>query len=336
GVIPYNDFYFTTVTDNTDDRAVCSTFPTNRTASVDASSLIGRSSANVPNRPNIKLLAVLPKATAGVRETKEEPAELKPDGDSSVRLNPNAVSPRQFVSYATNLVRSPNSDLTCQFLPLRHTEADQMTLEALSFLLSANNAFGIYSESPFLRPVILLQPVRFASPVNVLLHHADPENMVRTLRDLADQKVTSLPLLAILSGAKPNAASLGFYTEYLTYSFTLTLDTNIRRLLMDQSRQQNGSADKYRVILRLAWATTGLYMPRDKSNPSRVLAPEVLPRCLSVRVARRNVPLPDPIFHCGEAQHFGHRLRFAIDITDKVILFSFLCFVYLGLGSFDL
>ncbi|VDN11791.1 unnamed protein product [Dibothriocephalus latus] len=76
--------------------------------------------------------------------------------------------------------------------------------------------------------------------------------------------------------------------------------------------------DKYRLILRLAWATTGLYMPRNKSNPSRVLASEVLPRCLSVRVARRNVTLPDPIFHGGQAQKLGHRLRFAIDITDKI------------------
>ncbi|VDN10029.1 unnamed protein product [Dibothriocephalus latus] len=216
----------------------------------------------------------------------------------------------------------PNSSASCQFLPLRYTEADQMTLEALSFLLSANNAFGIYSESPFLRPVILLQPVRFASPVNVLFNHAEPENMVHRLRDLADQKLANLPLLAILSGSKLNAASLGFYTDYLTYSFTLTLDINTVRLLMDQSRQPNGCTDKYRLILRLAWATTGLYMPGDKSNPSRVLASEVLPRCLSVRVGRRNVTLPDLTFHEGQAQNFGHRLRFAIDITDKIRLQS--------------
>nr|VZI30162.1 unnamed protein product [Spirometra erinaceieuropaei] len=91
------------------------------------------------------------------------------------------------------------------------------------------------------------------------------------------------------------------------------------RILVDQSRRPHDGADKYRLILRLAWATAGLYMPRDKSNLSRVLACEVLPRCLSVRVARRNVTLPDPIFHGGQAQKFGHRLRFAIDITDKIV-----------------
>ncbi|VDN13083.1 unnamed protein product [Dibothriocephalus latus] len=158
--------------------------------------------------------------------------------------------------------------------------------------------------------------------------------MVRTLRDLADQKVTSLPLLAILSGSKPNAASLGFCTDYLTYSFTLKLDVNTMRLLMDQP-QPNRRTDKYRLILRMAWATTGLYMPGDKSNPSRVLASEVLPHCLSVRVARRNVTLPDPIFHGGQAQKFGRRLRFAIDITDKVVFFSFLCAAYPDLVSLN-
>ncbi|VDL87706.1 unnamed protein product [Schistocephalus solidus] len=197
-----------------------------------------------------------------------------------------------------------------------------MILEAISSLLSTNNAFGIYSESPFLRTVTLLRPVQFASPSSVLFHHPDPRNMVRTLQNLADQKVTSIPLLAIFSGAKPNAASLGFYTGYLTYSFTLKLDINTVRLLVDQSRQPNGRADKYRLILRLAWVTTGLYMPYDRSNPSRVLAPEVLPRCLSVRVARRTVTLPDPIFHGDQAQKFGHRLRFAIDITDKIRVHS--------------
>ncbi|BHF83518.1 hypothetical protein SprV_0902666100 [Sparganum proliferum] len=266
-----------------------------------------------------ELPAVIQQAAVSITGNKEEPMELMPDGDPSIKLNPNAVSPGRFVNYAASLVRSPNPALTSQFLPLRCTEADQVTLEALAFLLSVNNAFGIYSESPFLRPVTLLRPVRFASPANIFLQYPDPENMVRTLRDLADQKVTSIPLLAILSGAKPNAASLGFYTGYLTYSFTLEVDNNTMRILVDQSRRPHDGADKYRLILRLAWATAGLYMPRDKSNPSRVLACEVLPRCLSVRVARRNVALPDPIFHGGQAQKFGHRLRFAIDITDKIV-----------------
>ncbi|VDN40254.1 unnamed protein product, partial [Dibothriocephalus latus] len=182
------------------------------------------------------------------------------------------------------LARSHGSALSCQFLPLRRTETEKQTLEALTSILSANNALGIYSESPFLRPVTLLRPVQFAFPAKAVSQYPDPENMVDKLRNLADQK----------------------------------LDTNTMRLLMDQSRQPNGPSAQYRLILRLAWATTGLYMPRDKSNPPRVLASEVLPRCLSVRVGRRNVTLPDPTFHGGEVQKFGQRLRFAIDITDKV------------------
>ncbi|VDL98185.1 unnamed protein product [Schistocephalus solidus] len=286
--------------------------------SVATSSLTCHSSVNVSDTGSLQLPATMIQADAGVMENEEGRTELKPDGNPSIKLNPNAVSPRRFVNYVTNLVRSPNSGLTYQFLPLQRTVAEKMTLESLNSVLSANNAFGIYSESPFLRPVTLLRPVQFASPASVLFQYPDPENMVRTLRDQADQKVTSIPLLAILSGAKPNAASLGFYTDYLTYSFTLKLDINTVRLLVDQSRQPNGRTDKYRLILRLAWATTGLYMPHDKSNTSRVLAPEVLPRCLSVRVARRNVTLPDPVFHGGQAQKFGHRLRSAIDITDKI------------------
>nr|VZI47310.1 unnamed protein product [Spirometra erinaceieuropaei] len=324
GVIPYNNFYFTTVTNTANYQAVRSTvnqiLATNSTASAAAATnpLIRLPTVNVSAISGFQLPAAIQQAATGVIDNNEAPKELKPDGDPSIKLNPSAVSPRRFINYAIGLARSPNSALTYQFLPLRRTEAEQMTLKALTALFSANNAFGIYSESPFLRPVALLRPVQFASPANVLFQYPDPENMVRTLRDLADQKVTSIPLLAILSGAKPNAASLGFYTDYLTYSFTLELDINTMRFLVDQSRQPNSRVDKYRLILRLAWATTGLYMPRDKSNPSRVLACEVLPRCLSVRVARRNVTLPDPIFHGGQAQKLGHRLRFAIDITDKI------------------
>ncbi|BHF83535.1 hypothetical protein SprV_0902667800 [Sparganum proliferum] len=322
-VVSYKNFYSTTVTNTANYQTVRSTansiIPTNRSASAVATNSLTRQSAvklSAIDSPDLP--AAVEQAVASVTASTEGPTELKPDGDSSAKVNPNAVSPRRFVDYAASLVRSPNSALPSQFLPRRCNEADQMTLEAMNSLLSANNAFGIYSESPFLRPVTLLRPVRFASPATVPFQHPDPENMVRTLRDLADQKVTSIPLLAILSGAKPNAASLGFYTGYLSHSFTLGLDNNTMRILVDQSRQPNSGSDKYRLILRLAWATAGLYMPRDKSNPSRVLASDVLPRCLSIRVARRNVTLPEPIIHGGQAQKFGHRLRFAIDITDKI------------------
>nr|VZI49659.1 unnamed protein product [Spirometra erinaceieuropaei] len=311
GVLPYDSFNFTTVTKTADyqtDRLCCRHQFSHLSVYCQG---VCHLSFNWP--------AGMQRAVASRMEKEERPMELESDGDPSIKLNPNAVSPGRFVNYAAGLARSHNSTLTYQFLPLRCTEVDQMTLEAMNSLLSANNVFGVYSESPFLRPVTLLRPVQFACPANALLQYPDPENMVRTLRDLADQKVTSIPLLAILSGAKPNAASLGFYTGYLTYSFTLELDNDTMRILVDQSRRSHDDADKYRLILRLAWATAGLYMPSIKSNPSRVLASEVLPRCLSVRVGRRNVTLPDPIFHGGQAQKFGHRLRFAIDITDKIV-----------------
>ncbi|KAL7056758.1 hypothetical protein AAHC03_025647 [Spirometra sp. Aus1] len=322
-VVSYKNFYSTTVKNTANYQTmgltVNSIIPTNRTSSaVATNSLTRQSTVKLSAIDSPDLPVAVEQAVASFTENTEVATELRPDGDSSVKINPNAVSLRRFVDYASSLVRSHNSALTSQFLPLRCNEADQMTLEVMNSLLSANNVFGIYSESPFLHPIILLRPVWFASPATVPFQHPDPENMVRTLRDLADQKVTSIPLLAILSGAKPSAASLGFYTGYLTYSFTLELDNNTMPILVDQSRQPHDRADKYRLILRLAWATAGLYMPRDKSNPSRVLACEVLPRCLSVRVARRNVTLPDPIFHGGQAQKFGHRLRFAIDITDKI------------------
>ncbi|VDN49758.1 unnamed protein product, partial [Dibothriocephalus latus] len=49
-----------------------------------------------------QLSAVMPQATAAdVMEVEDGPTELKPDGDPSISLNPNAVSPRQFVDYAT-------------------------------------------------------------------------------------------------------------------------------------------------------------------------------------------------------------------------------------------
>ncbi|VDN14385.1 unnamed protein product [Dibothriocephalus latus] len=114
-----------------------------------------------------------------VGEDKEGPTELRSDGYPLIKLNPSTVSPRRFVDFATNLARSANCVLTNSFLSRQRTEAEKQTLEALASLLSANNAFGIYSESPFLRPVSLLRPVQFASPATVLLNHSDHENMIR-------------------------------------------------------------------------------------------------------------------------------------------------------------
>ncbi len=91
--------------------------------------------------------------------------------------------------------------------------------------------------------------------------------------------------------------------------------------------------DRYRVVLRLAWATQGLYLPDGSRNPNRALASEILPRCLQVRVAKRIVQLPDPIFHGGQATKLGHRLKFSIDITDKVGVRSEFLLVYISLNT---
>ena len=80
------------------------------------------------------------------------------------------------------------------------------------------------------------------------------------------------------------------------------------------------------MILRVGWATQGLLVPPHSADGEEVLpdnhphfvVPEILPRLLVLRVARRPISLPDPIFHAGQAVKLGHRLRFSIDITDRV------------------
>lgn len=81
---------------------------------------------------------------------------------------------------------------------------------------------------------------------------------------------------------------------------------------------------EWRVVLRFGWATTDFYIPPmhpDKHRQYRALIQEALPRCLNVRVGGRLVNLPDPIFHGGQAQRLGKRLRLSIDITDRVSCF---------------
>ncbi|CAH8622519.1 unnamed protein product [Schistosoma margrebowiei] len=187
----------------------------------------------------------------------------------------------------------------------------------MNWIISPPGLLGIYSESPFLRPVVLLRRVQFTAPGNVNPNIPDTDNMVRSLREMADAKVTKYPGFA--PQFPPSAASVGFTTDYMTYVFTLELERQVVKLL----RPKTGDHSEWRVVLRLGWATTDFYVPSNVSSNAashRALVLESLPRCLSIRVSGRPVPLPDPIFHGGQAQRLGKRLRLSIDITDKVLM----------------
>lgn len=137
---------------------------------------------------------------------------------------------------STAHAKGSGTAMASQFMPLRRTDSEQSTIKVINSKLSSNYGLGIFSECPFLRPLRLLRNVQFAAPAVVCYQYPDPDNMVRTLRDQADQKVASIPLLAILSGAKPTAASLGFQTDYLTHTFNLDLDVATLRLLAEQAK----------------------------------------------------------------------------------------------------
>ncbi|CAH8616198.1 unnamed protein product [Schistosoma guineensis] len=196
-------------------------------------------------------------------------------------------------------------------------KADSDALHEMNWIISPPGLLGIYSESPFLRPVVLLRRVQFTAPGNVNPNIPDTDNMVRSLREIADAKVTKYPGFA--PQFPPSAASVGFTTDYMTYVFTLELERQVVKLL----RPKTGDHSEWRVVLRLGWATTDFYVPSNVSSNAashRALVLESLPRCLSIRVSGRPVPLPDPIFHGGQAQRLGKRLRLSIDITDKVLM----------------
>ncbi|TNN05799.1 E3 SUMO-protein ligase pli1 isoform 1 [Schistosoma japonicum] len=198
------------------------------------------------------------------------------------------------------------------------SKADSDALHEMNFCIAPPGLLGIYSESPFLRPVVLLRRVQFAAPGNVNPNIPDTDNMVRALREMADAKVTKYQGFA--PHFPPSAASVGFTTDYMTYVFTLELERQVVKLLQ---RPKNGGHSEWRIVLRLGWATTDFYVPCNPSTktPSRrALILESLPRCLSVRVGGRPVLLPDPIFHGGQAQRLGKRLRLSVDITDKVLM----------------
>uniref|UniRef100_A0A5K3FBG5 SP-RING-type domain-containing protein n=1 Tax=Mesocestoides corti TaxID=53468 RepID=A0A5K3FBG5_MESCO len=326
GVIPYNNFFLTAVTAGSlppgvrapgnlapnphpshaaNVTAIRPPQPNTHQVNNNANNVVRLAPPNVPPAPTPSLPLRLLKPNKAMQS-------------KQTTLNPNMVCAKDLAIYAMAIAKGPTSSLAQQFLPVRRVDAETAIVKAINTDLCARDALGIYSESPFLRPVALLRPVKFAAPSSLLYQYPDPDNMIRTLRDLADQKVSSVPLMAVISGSKPNALTLGFHTDYMIHVFNIELDLNLIGFLNEQAKSTNNRLDKYRVVLRLAWATQGLYVPKSPHNSNRALAAEVLPRCLAVRVARRNVPLPDPIFHGGQATKLGHRLRFSIDITDKI------------------
>ncbi|GAA51185.1 E3 SUMO-protein ligase pli1 [Clonorchis sinensis] len=231
------------------------------------------------------------------------------------------LSSMSFLRWASACTRSFRRD---RVTPMPHTQADIDALHSMNWVVAPTGLLGIYSESPFLRPVLLLRRVQFATPGTVVTTMPDPDNMVRALREMAFVKVTKLPTFAQNPPRSPGA--VGFTTDFLSYVFTLDLDRLLVKILSAQLK--NGSRQpgpEWRVILRLGWATNDFYVPsavspEQRSRVFRALTMESLPRCLNVRVAGRVVQLPDPIFHGGQAQRLGKRLRLSIDITDKLPL----------------
>ncbi|VDL86708.1 unnamed protein product [Schistocephalus solidus] len=67
-----------------------------------APSLTCHSSVNVSATGSFRLPVRMLQADAGVMENEEGRTELKPDKNPSIKLNPNAVSPRRFVNYVTS------------------------------------------------------------------------------------------------------------------------------------------------------------------------------------------------------------------------------------------
>ncbi|KAM7534697.1 hypothetical protein Aperf_G00000105858 [Anoplocephala perfoliata] len=232
------------------------------------------------------------------------------------------VNSVEFATYVMQSLRNPASQRALSFFLLHRIEAESNLLKAANDDLCSGGLLGIYSESPFLRPVIMLREAQFAVPCSPSPHFSDADGMLRQLKETADLKCSTIafPLLAN-NPHRLSALNLGFTTDCLTHSFNLELDMNLITFLSEQSKNETDSkGDQYRVVLRLAWVTTGLVSPKTPTNRRRLLVADQLPRSLTVRVARRVVSLPDPSFHGGHAAKLGHRLRYSIDITDKLPL----------------
>nr|VZI30156.1 unnamed protein product [Spirometra erinaceieuropaei] len=106
-VVSYKNFYSTTVKNTANYQTmrsiVNSIVPTNRTSSaVATNSRIPQSAVMLSAIDSPDLPAAVEQAVASVTENTEGATELRPDGDSSVKINPNAVSLRRFVDYASS------------------------------------------------------------------------------------------------------------------------------------------------------------------------------------------------------------------------------------------
>ncbi|TPP67896.1 E3 SUMO-protein ligase pli1 [Fasciola gigantica] len=115
--------------------------------------------------------------------------------------------------------------------------ADLDALHGMSWIIAPTGLLGIYSDSPFLRPVLLLRRVQFATPGNPVSNFPDPDNMIRTLRELADAKVTKYSPFA--PDYPTSATAVGFTTDYLSYVFTLDLDRLLVKILSEQLKPVN-------------------------------------------------------------------------------------------------
>ncbi|KAF5397364.1 hypothetical protein PHET_09263 [Paragonimus heterotremus] len=136
-----------------------------------------------------------------------------------------------FLRWASNCTRSFRRD---RISPWPHSQADVDALHGMNWVIAPSGLLGIYSESPFLRPVLLLRRVQFATPGSVVANYPDTDNMVRTLRDLADAKVVKNQRFS--PSFPRSAASVGLCTDCLSYVFTLDLDRLLVKVLSDQAK----------------------------------------------------------------------------------------------------
>ncbi|VUZ39904.1 unnamed protein product [Hymenolepis diminuta] len=245
-----------------------------------------------------------------------------PKDPNSIFTSGNKINAVEFANFVVRTIRNPACQRALNFYPLTKVDSDANLLRAVNNEICSGCLFGIYSESPFLRPVMILRETQFAYPFNTSPHFSDSEGLIRQLKDIADAKCNphAFPILCA-NPCKFNASNMGFTTDYMTHSFNLELDTNLLHYLSEQCKTEaNLKGDQYRVVLRLGWATTPLVAAKTESNARRLLTADQLPRSLTIKVGRKPVSLPDPAFHGGQATKLGHRLRYSIDITDKLHL----------------
>ncbi|VDL58327.1 unnamed protein product, partial [Hymenolepis diminuta] len=225
-----------------------------------------------------------------------------PKDPNSIFTSGNKINAVEFANFVVRTIRNPACQRALNFYPLTKVDSDANLLRAVNNEICSGCLFGIYSESPFLRPVMILRETQFAYPFNTSPHFSDSEGLIRQLKDIADAKCNphAFPILCA-NPCKFNASNMGFTTDYMTHSFNLELDTNLLHYLSEQCKTEaNLKGDQYRVVLRLGWATTPLVAAKTESNARRLLTADQLPRSLTIKVGRKPVSLPDPAFHGGQ------------------------------------